>query len=76
MKIYGQRLTQQVSISFSIDLAKGVEPVIHQKSAEFPREIIIQEGKKAMDETQKDTSDLTLWSDGYKAESEAGAAVV
>ncbi len=76
VKTYGQRLAQQVSIGFSIDLAEGVEPVIHQKSAEFPGEIIIQEVKKAMDEAQKDTSDLALWSDGSKAESGAGAAVV
>ncbi len=76
VKTYGERLAQQVSIGFSIDLAEGVEPVIHQKSAKFPGKIIIQEVKKAMEEAQKDTSDLALWSDGSKAESGAGAAVV
>lgn len=69
VKTYGQRLAQQVSIGFSIDLAEGVKPVIYQKSAKFSRKIKIQEVKKAIEETQKDTFDLPLWSDRSKAES-------
>lgn len=33
VRTYGQRLAQQVSIGSSIDLAEGVEPVIHQKKS-------------------------------------------
>lgn len=62
---------------FFIDLAEGVEPVIHLKPTKFLRKIIIQEPKMAIKEAQKNILDLTLWSDGPKRESRgAGATVI
>lgn len=77
MKNYGQHLAQQVSISFSIDPAYGVEPVVHQKPMEFPGKIIIQEAKAVIWEAKNDRSCLALWSDESKVELDgAGTAVV
>ena len=77
VRTYGQHLAQQVSVGFSIDLAKGVEPVLQPKPAEFLGKIIIHEAKMAIKEAQEDISNLTLWADGSKGESRgAGAAVV
>lgn len=59
-----------------MDLAEGVEPMIHQKSAKFPKKIIIQKVKKVIKKAQKNTFNLALWSGGSKAKSEAGAAIV
>lgn len=50
VKTYGQCLAYQLSIGFSINLAKGVEAIIHEKSAKFLKKIIIQEVKKAIEE--------------------------
>ena len=62
-----------MSVGFSIDLAEGVEPVIHLKPVEFIGKIIIQESKVAIKEAKED---MILWSDGSKREAEgAGAAV-
>lgn len=41
VRTYVLRLAQQAPIRSSIDLVDGVEPVVHQKSFEFPGEIII-----------------------------------
>lgn len=77
VKTLGQQLARQVSVNFSIDLAEGVEPVIHVKPAEFSGRIIIQELKLAINEAKTGLSDLILWSDGSKLQSGgAGAAVV
>ena len=43
VRIYGQHLVRQVSVDFSIDLAKGVEPIIHLKPVKFMGKIVIQE---------------------------------
>ena len=76
VRTYGQHLARQVCVGFSIDLAEGVEPVIHLKPVEFLGKIIIQESKVAIKEAKEDTSDLILWSDGSKGEAGgAGAAV-
>ncbi len=69
VKNYGQHLAQQVSISFFIDPAYGVEPVVHQKPMEFLCKIMIQEAKAVLWEAKNDTSCLALWSDGSKVES-------
>lgn len=77
VRTYGQHLARQVSVGFSIDLAEGVEPVIHLKPVEFTGKIVIQERKMALKEAKEDTSDLILWSDGSKGDAGgAGAAVV
>lgn len=55
MKTYSQNFVRQVCIGFSIDLAKGVESVIHLKPVEFLGKIIIQELKVAIKEAKKDT---------------------
>lgn len=60
IRTYNQRLTRQISVSFSIDLAKAIESLIHLKPAEFVGEIIIQDPKIAIKEAQEDMSDLTL----------------
>ena len=74
---YGQHLACQVSVDFSIDLAEGVEPVIHLKPVKFTGKIVIQERKIALKEAKEDTSDLILWSDGSRGDAGgAGAAVV
>jgi len=76
VRTYGQHLARQVSVGFSIDLAEGVEPVVHLKPMEFLGKIVIQERKMAMKEAKEDTSDLILWSDGSKGDAGgAGAAV-
>ena len=76
MRTYGQHFAWQVSVGFSIDLAEGVEPVIHLKPVEFIGKIIIQESKVAIKEAKEDMSDLIFWSDGSKREAGgAGAAV-
>ncbi len=74
VRTYGQYLAQQVSVGFSIDLAEGVEPVIHLKPVEFIGKIIIQESKVAIKEAKEDMSDLILWSDGSKREAEGAGA--
>ncbi len=56
----GPQLARQVSVKFSIDLAEGMEPVIHLKPAEFSGKIIIQEPKVAIREAKEDLLDLTL----------------
>lgn len=71
-----QQFAWQVSVDFSIDYAKGVEPVIHLKPAEFSGRIIIQEPKVAIKEAKEDLSDLTLWSDGSKLDSGRTVAAV
>lgn len=75
VKTYGQRLPQQVSVGFSIDSGEGVEPVIRLKSTKG--KLLFKNQKTAIEEAQKDVSDLALWLDGSKLESGgAGAAVV
>lgn len=76
VRTYGEHLARQVSVGFSIDLAEGVEPVIHLKPVEFLGKVIIQEPKVAIKEGKEDMSDLILWSEGSKGEAGgAGAAV-
>lgn len=65
-----------MSVGFSVDLAEGVEPVIHLKPVEFIGKIIIQKSKVAIKKVKKDMSDLIFWSDRSKKEvGGAGAAV-
>lgn len=47
-------------ISFFIDLAEGVKPVIHPKSAKFLRKIIIKKLKEIIIKVQEDILDLIL----------------
>ncbi len=60
MKNYGQHLAQKVYIAISIDLAYGVESVMHQKPMELPGKIIIKEVKGAIWEAKNNTSCLAL----------------
>lgn len=66
IKGYGQHLARQVSISFGIDPAEGVEPVVNLQHIDFPGEVTISEPKTAFVEAQKDRSDLALGVDGSK----------
>ena len=65
-----------MSVGFSIDLAEGVEPVMHLKPVEFVGKIIIQKSKVAIKQPKEDISDLILWSDGSKREAGGASAAV
>lgn len=49
---YSQRLARQVSIGFSIDPAEGTEPIQTAPNSVFPRELMIEDRKKAILEAQ------------------------
>ncbi len=76
MRTYGQHFARQVSVGFSIDLAEGVEPVMHLMPVEFVGKIIIQESKIAIKQAKEDMSGLILWSDGSKREAGGACAAV
>lgn len=76
-RTYGQQLAQQVFVSFCIDPAEGIEPIMHLQLARFLGEIMIKEQKAALKAAKEDLSDLCLWSDRSKEDKRgAGAAVV
>ncbi len=74
---YSQRLARQVSIGFTIDPAKGTEPVWAALYSVFPGELIIEDRKRAILEAKSRKAHLKLWCDGSKLDKGGiGAAVV
>ena len=79
IRTYGQHLAKQVSVSFSIDPAEGVEPILPMPIQSFPGKICMEEKCKAIEIAKKagDQADLTLWCDGSKLDQGGtGAAVI
>ena len=79
IRTYGQHLTKQVSVKFSIDSAEGVEPISAMPVQSFPGKICIEEKCKAIKIAKKAENliNLTFWCDGSKLDQgETGAAVV
>ena len=64
-------------MTFSIDPAEGVEPVLEESTATFLGKIIIEEKDQAIDRAKKETAGLILWCGGSKIdEDEIGVVVV
>ncbi len=64
-------------MTFSIDPAQGVEPVLEESTATFLGKNFIEEKDQVIDRAKKETAGLILWCDGLKInEDETGAAVV
>ena len=67
MRTYRQDLTRQVSVGFSIDPAKELEPIISNILLQyFPGKIFIEEKYRAIEKAKKGQSDRTFWYDRSK----------
>lgn len=73
---YGQQPARQVSVRFSIDLAKGTKPIWTISCFVFLGELIIEDKNKAILEAKAGRSDLKLWCDGSKLENDGTEAAV
>ena len=77
IRTYGQHLARQVSVPFSIDPAKGVEPILAGIPAQyFPGKIFMEEKYKAIEKAKKDEANLSLWCDGSNLNQGGTGAVV
>ena len=77
VKSYGQHLACQVTVGFCVDPADRVKLVGNLEQEKFLGKISIREPKAAISDTDKNRSDLALWSDGSRLESgKVGGAVV
>ena len=78
IRTYGQHLARQILVGFSIDPAKGVEPITADMPAQyFPGKIFMEEKCRAIEEAKKDQANLTLWCDESKLnQGGTGVAVV
>lgn len=75
--LYGQWLTWQITIDYSIDPAEGVEPVEKIASNSlFKADVIIKCKKEALEEARKDRTGLVLWTDESKFDQGHIAAAV
>lgn len=75
--LFGQWLAWQIIIDHSIDPADGVKPVtIIKPGTQFQGKVVIECKQQALKEAKKDTTGLTIWTDGAKlANGNCGAAV-
>ena len=74
--VYGQRLARQVSVNFSIDPAKGTEPIQAMSTLSFPGKLFIEDRNNAILEAETGMPHLKLWCDRSKLDKRTRAAVV